>query len=269
METPNPAGKMGGAVREPELRRFWLRQNQLSVGSEILIEGEEYKHICIVCRMQEGAKFEVLNSDGQAFFSELVSVGKKSAVIHLTEVRDLPQQRKPWLNLCISVPKFSTFETILEKSVELGVKTITPMLSDYSFIKSASKISSTKWQRWQKIIISATRQTGRGDLMQLRSVDSLEQILKKFNLDPQAMGLFPYEGRSAQTIAQALERLNSHEFSEIWCFIGSEGGFSEKEVELFGENGLKPATLGEQVLRVETACLALSSIIKYHAGQLS
>ncbi len=55
----------------------------------------------------------------------------------------------------------------------------------------------------------------------------------------------------------------------LWVFVGSEGGFSLEEVELFAKEGLNPTSLGEQILRVETACLALLSVIKYEFGTLA
>jgi 16S rRNA (uracil1498-N3)-methyltransferase len=83
------------------------------------------------------------------------------------------------------------------------------------------------------------------------------------NQTPSSTGLFPYEGESEQTVSSAIQKMKGEAFENIWVFVGSEGGFSDQEVEFFKENGLKSSSLGDQVLRVETACLALVSILKY------
>jgi 16S rRNA (uracil1498-N3)-methyltransferase len=68
-------------------------------------------------------------------------------------------------------------------------------------------------------------------------------------------------------LAQALRELKARHLEHLWIFVGSEGGFSLEEVDLFAQFGLNPVSMGEQILRVETACLALVSIIKYELGQ--
>ena len=250
------------------MRRFWVDGQNLQVGESLVIEGDEFRHICTVCRMSEGSRFEILNSEGKAYFSVITQVGKKSATLELLEERDVPQQKPPFVRLILSLPKFSTLDLILEKSVELGVKSIEPVFSDVSFVRQADKISDSKRQRWQKIVVAASRQCGRGDLMTVSAPRPLSEVFQQFNQSKGVLGLFPYEGEASQPFSQALSRWQEEQHQEIWCFVGSEGGFSDKEVELFQAHGLESCTLGEQVLRVETACLALTSVIKYHTGQL-
>jgi 16S rRNA (uracil1498-N3)-methyltransferase len=252
----------------PQLRRFWIEQESLEAGQTVEVFGEEFRHICVVCRMAEGSHFEVLNPGGNAYFSVLKAVGKKSATLELLEKREIPQQKPPWLRLIVSLPKFSTFDLILEKSVELGVKSVEPVFSEFSFVRSKDKVSEAKIKRWSKIVVGATRQCARGDLMSIGEPRTLSQALEAFNQTEGLLGLFPYEGEASQPFSQALAKWRRDSHQEIWCFVGSEGGFSDKEVQLFQSHGIESCTLGEQVLRVETACLALTSVIKYHTGQL-
>ena len=92
---------------------------------------------------------------------------------------------------------------------------------------------------------------------------TLAELLDRFNQNNSAAGLFPYEGECNQTVKSQLQQIKKGSFDSIWAFIGSEGGFSLGEVRQFEDSGLSPVTLGEQVLRVETACVSLASIIKY------
>jgi 16S rRNA (uracil1498-N3)-methyltransferase len=92
----------------------------------------------------------------------------------------------------------------------------------------------------------------------------LEQILAKFNRTEGAKGLFAYEGDARLNAKEGVARVAAAEgLKEAWVFVGSEGGFSTTEVERFKEAGLATVTLGSQVLRVETACVALVSVLKY------
>lgn len=244
------------------LRRFWISAKDRD-GENIHLEDELFHHVRDVCRFDVGDQFEVLTGDGHAYLSEIVSMGKKAADARILSRRQLPEPQKPYLHLALSVPKFPKVDWIVEKCVELGVKKITPFVSDYSFVRSLKDVSSNRLQRWEKLIIKATEQSGRGDVMALRPPCSLEALLEEFNRSPEVAGLFPYEGEAHDSWRQQIPELKGRALNEVWVFVGSEGGFSPKEVQMFTDYGLKPMTLGDQILRVETACVALMSVLKY------
>ena len=244
------------------LRRYWIDQNKI-IDEQVEIEGELFHHIFDVCRQGLGSRFELISDDSFAYFSEVIKLGKKNAIVKVLEKRQLPVLKKPYIKLFLSIPKFSTFELILEKSVELGVSSIYPFVSEFSFVRKVDDRLENKADRWNRIITSATQQTGRGDLMSLHSPCKLLEALNNFNQKENVLGLFPYEGDSQKHLRQRLEEVSSQKWEEIWLFIGSEGGFSQDEVELFKKYNIEPITLGAQILRVETACLAVISILKY------
>lgn len=248
------------------MRRYWIEKKHFN-GDQIRIDGDSFHHICEVCRQDTGSKFEIL-CEGQAYFVELISREKKSATAKILETRSAPQAKKPYIHLAVSVSKFQTMDTIVEKAVELGVYKIYPFVSEFSFIRDKKNERLTdKIERWERIVKAATSQTGRGDLMEIAPVFTLQELLKNMNQMPLSAGLFPYEGESEQTVSSAIKQMKTKPLENIWLFVGSEGGFSDQEVELFKENGLKSSTLGDQVLRVETACLSLVSILKYEFGE--
>ena len=248
------------------MKRFWVEKKYF-YNDEITLEGDTYHHILDVCRQDVGSKFEIL-SEGMAYFVEIIKLntakGKKTATALIREAREATKPKKPYIHLAVSISKFQTMETIVEKAVELGVHTLHPFVSDYSFIKDKnSDRLMDKLDRWDRIVKAATQQTGRGDLMQISPVMTLKDLIEKMNQTPSGAGLFPYEGESEQTVAMAIKEMKSNNPENIWLFVGSEGGYSHQEVEFFKENGLKSSSLGDQILRVETACLSLVSILKY------
>lgn len=247
------------------MRRFWY-PDQLAVQQTVELSGELFHHICEVCRFQVGDRFELLSPSQEAHLVELVSVGKKSAQARSLEARNLPQLARPWIHLCLSIPKFATLEGVLEKAVELGVHQVTPFFSDYSFVRTEQKITAEKLKRWQKIIVSACQQSGRGPLLYLNAPKPLKTLFDSFNPGAGIRGLFAYEGQAGLSLSQRLKQLQIEKPQEIWVFVGSEGGFSRFEVESFKQRGLEPVSMGEQILRVETACVALVSVIKYEMG---
>lgn len=244
------------------LRRFYLEKQNIS-GDQIAIEGDLLHHIRDVCRFSPGDRFEVLPGNGEAWLVEVENIGSRSLTARTLSKRQLPPLKKPYVTLCLSIPKLPKVDWIVEKCVELGVAEIRPFVSDYSFLRKESEISPNRLARWDKLVQGATQQCGRGDLMKIHPAVKLSKLLEEFNRTQGVTGLFPYEGESQLDLRQALSEIKSKQPEKLWTFVGSEGGFSKEEVEMFAKSGLNPVTMGDQILRVETACVALVSVIKY------
>jgi 16S rRNA (uracil1498-N3)-methyltransferase len=255
------------------MRRYWVPQNFI-LEDKVELSGEVLHHIRDVCRMRIGNRFEVLSENQKAYLVEMISESKHQSLAQIIEVRDILPIPRPHIVLALSIPRFNVYEAILEKSVELGVHSIQPFFSDYSFIRKQEDVLDKKAARFQKIIQSATQQSGRGDFMPILQPLTLPELLKNFNreqadqsLTGGITGLFAYEGDSETSLKKQLIKISqestNQSLQKVYVFVGSEGGFSEAEVELFKKYSLAPITLGTQVLRVETACVALVSVIKY------
>ncbi|MCB0348325.1 MAG: 16S rRNA (uracil(1498)-N(3))-methyltransferase [Bdellovibrionales bacterium] len=246
------------------MRRYWADHLVVSADKHCQIDGDLFHHIFKVCRTEKGNVFEILGAkENTALVVKTLDVAKKFAILEVIEERALPVRKLPHIYLHISIPKIPTFEAVLAQAVELGVTGVGLFASEYSFIKDMKHKSLQKTERWKKIIIGATQQTGRSDVLQLQPIVSLKESLNTINQNPNAMGLFAYEGNASFSWREAVQGLKKKQVTEVHCFVGSEGGFSDAEVALFQDYGMQAMTMGEQVLRVETACVALVSSIKY------
>jgi|GEM_PF-459147 len=276
------------------MRRYWVPSECIrpTVDGAVLVHlsGDILHHIRDVCRQGLGSKFEVIaevvvnlkaaakplaeppresqeatqaSLRGVAFFVEIVQETKKESIARMIESRVIAPLPTPHLHLALSIPRLPVLEAVVEKAVELGVTAIHPFYSDFSFVRTQTDVLDKKRSRLDRIIQSATQQSGRGEKMDFHDAVDLKTLLKDFNREGRAQGLFAYEGSAVLSAREGIENMRAADPREVWAFIGSEGGFSHVEVELFQSFGLKPVTLGAQVLRVETACVATLSIIKY------
>jgi 16S rRNA (uracil1498-N3)-methyltransferase len=250
------------------MRRYFFDGN-LECGRREHIQGDLFHHIFDVCRLQVGQHFEFISAQGEAYLAEVESVSKRQAEVLIREKRTLPPLREPHIHLFLSFPKIPTFELIVEKSVELGVSAITPVLSDFSFVRSMSQFPTVKVPRWKKIILQATQQSGRGDLMPIHEPRKLEEVLATRSTGSDQLTVVAYEGESPTSLKEYLSLQKRPSIKCINVFVGSEGGFSDKEITQFKKLDLSPVTLGDQVLRVETACLTLVASLKYEFELLS
>ena len=234
-----------------------------------MIDGDLFHHIREVCRFQPGEEFELLPGDGRAVRVSVTSVDKRSLKVSPIDARTLPGPGRPHLTLALSIPKLPKLDWIIEKAVELGVSEVRPFVSDFSFLREAREISPARMARWQKLVVAATQQCGRGELMPIAAVEDLGETLRAYKSSLGADGLFAYEGEADRGLDRAVVDLRGNAPEKIWIFVGSEGGFSPRELDQFVAAELPPVSLGAQILRVETACVALISVLKYGLRGLS
>ena len=248
------------------MKRYWVPPECME-GGVFSLEGEVFHHIHNVCRNDMGAKFEILCGDHKAYFVELSEVQKKRGSARVLEVREIAPLPLPHIHLYLSIPRPAKLDWIIEKTVELGVYSLTPFVSDYSFVRKVDSSLLKRRERWLKIVRGASQQSGRGELMPIEEPTTLDRILGEFNPSPANAGLFCYEGEASLTLRDALGQIQGTprpgKLENLRLFVGSEGGFSSAEVQKFQSVGLDSVTLGEQILRVDTACVALVSILKY------
>lgn len=253
-----------------KMRRYWIEASMVE-DDEVCLEGDVLHHIRDVCRQRVGDKFEVLWGDGYAYFVEIISEKRNESRARILEKREVPGLAEPYINLALCFPRPAIMDAVVEKMVELGVQSVAPLISAQSFWKTQDDVISKKLERLERIVWSATQQSGRAELMRIDTPQSLrtmvETLAKRMNQNADVVGLFLYEGAGTQPIRDALRGLK--DVKEVWVLIGGEGGFSLDEVKWIESQGLKALTLGPQVLRVETACVATISVIKYELGLMS
>lgn len=256
------------------MRRYWIEKKMI-FNDVVSFKDEVFHHIFDVCRQEVGQHFEVLTEDSKAYLVEVITKDKKQAQAKIIETREIQKLPAPHIHLALSVSRYNVMDSIVEKAVEMGVSSILPFCSDFSFIRKPAHLPIGKTERWHKIVISATQQSGRGELLQIFEPIEWSEMLKKINPGPANWCLFAYEGDSVLGIKEYLataketqERNSALTVENLWIIVGSEGGFSQKEVSEMQQLGLNPVTLGSQVLRVETACMTLVSVLKYEFGLL-
>ena len=245
------------------MRRFFIDEDQnLQIQTSVELEGDELHHLKNVCRLEEGERVELLDGRGKIAVANIVHLGKKAATLEVIKVDLLPPPSQPQIEIVLCVPRFQKMDLIIQKSVELGAASIAPVVSERSFVKDVSQDLQSKVQRWNKIALEACKQSGRPWPLKILPVEGLLEKMSRCE-----KGLFLFEGESAKDIRSVLTSYTTTP-ETLTVFVGPEGGFSPREVEAFKGRGLPPITMGPLVLRVETACIALLSVIEYQFGAM-
>ena len=205
--------------------------------------------------MRQGESFCAVDSEGTVYNAVIASIDKKELVAELVSTQEESHEMKAKITLYQSVSKGERMDLTIQKSVELGVTKIVPVLSDRCVVKLDGK--SGKSDRWQKIALEAARQSGRDIVPEVTEPVKFEDAVKNCS---EEIKIIPWEEARDETLKDILE---NHSEGSIAVFIGPEGGFDSSEAELAMADGIKPVTLGPRILRTETAGPAVLAMINY------
>ena len=224
------------------------------------IEGEDARHITKSLRMTPGERVTVCDGACHDYLCEIESVGE-TVVLKVLEQRDSESEPTIDLHLYQALPKGEKMEFIIQKAVELGAASVTPVLTSRCISRPDFKSMEKKLLRFQKIALEAAKQCGRGRIPQVRPLLSFdEMLLEQTRYD---ISIMFYECGGLP-----LQKLLMPQYREISLLVGSEGGFSETEAMQAEAGGMKTATLGKRILRCETAPVAGISIIMNLTGNM-
>ena len=160
-----------------------------------------------------------------------------------------------------SLLKGEKLEWVLQKATELNVDTIYLVPTANCVAKYDEKKLQSKVNRWEKIMLEAAQQCGRNHLPTLVVGETLLQAL---DIESEALKLVAYENEAGQTIKDVLKTLHSDKsVTDVLICIGPEGGYKEKEINAIIKYGGKSVSLGNTILRAETAAIGSLAMIQY------
>lgn len=236
--------------------QFFVRSEKVNNG-KACITGDDYHHLKDVVRLKAGDKVRISIDTGENYIGVIEDFTEDAVIVELTEKAE-DTELKGKMTLFQGMPKSDKLEFIIEKAVELGVSEIVPTMMEFSVVKIDEKKIASKVERWQKIAEAAAKQSKRSIVPQvlppMKYKDAVEYAASN------TINLVPYENESGSKGTIELLKAVKPEDS-VGIFIGPEGGFSEKEISLAREKGMKTVSLGRRILRTETAALTALSLI--------
>ena len=194
--------------------------------------------------------------------------GRENGILTGQIIHTALRESEPALKLYLAqgIAKGEKMDTIIQKSVEIGVSAIYPVSCERSVVRLTEDKAEKKVERWQSIAREACKQCRRNLIPQVMPVTNFTSLLEEMG-DIQAIML--YENEDQTSLKSLLKsQLGKVSGQELFLLIGPEGGFSPQEVEAAGRQEIYTASLGSRILRTETAGLVAASIILYEYGDL-
>ena len=223
-------------------------------GDIATITGSEQHHLRNVLRTAPGDTIRIIDGKGNVYIAAVChtdAAETQAKILH----HEFHPQSPPFLTLFLGLPKNDKLALILQKTTELGVTQIVPMHSK----RSLQKPSQNRWERWRRVMLSATKQCKRPWLPELAGVQKFEDCLAQ--VEAFTLSLIFWENETKQHIKTVLRGAPKAE--SIALFVGPEGGFSDTEINAATQSGCIPVTLGSTILRTETAAIAGVAVAAY------
>ena len=240
---------------------FFIKSSNV-LGSTVKIDdAENYRHIARSLRAKTGEKLLLADENQIQYETVITSITKDEILCEVVKsylsVRDLEFD----LYLAQSPLRSDAQLTIMEKATELGVRGVYPCITDNCALKK--DVAASKIDKWQRVMYEASKQCERANIPVCYQLTRLSDVIKK---DFNHIIVFG-ERATEQTLKRYLEKNPIKKGEKILVIIGPEGGFSNNEFEFFKEHNLPVVSLGDLILKAETAVIvALGDIIYEYKG---
>jgi 16S rRNA (uracil1498-N3)-methyltransferase len=242
------------------MHRFFADDESFSRDS-IFLTGTDASHICTVLRLQAGDKIQVLDGKGSLYTVQLADVKAKLVKGQIISSEKVNTESPLTIHLGQSLIKGNKFDVVLRKSVELGIETITPLITERTVVKSDG---NKKIVRWQKIAEESCKQCGRSSIPKVsESMIKLDVFCQQGSEADLKLMFWELESENG------LKDINPEKTpSSVSVLIGPEGGFTIEEVETARSHGFQTVSLGPRILRAETAPLVVLSLLQSKWGDI-
>lgn len=244
------------------MHRFYLPPKSCA-GNKLRLDGREAHHALRVLRLKRGELVTVLDGAGNEFLCAVEDCARNAVTLSVS-LKNFAPAPPCSITLLQSVPKGKIIESIIQKSVELGARRIVPILSERVVAHLDGESGEHKREKWQHVAIEAIKQCGAAWLPNIEAPVTIEQFLaRKEKFDLSLVGSLQKERRHPREIFREFEKANARLPKSVGIWIGPEGDFTLDELQAIQNSGAQPVSLGNLVLRVETAAIYCLSILNY------
>ena len=231
------------------MNRFFI--NEVADSRNTIIDLEDIKHISKVLRLDIGDEIEIVDEKNKEYIMKIVEIEK--SVIHLENIKKIDIQREDDVKIVLyqGIPKGSKMDDICKQITQVGIYEIVPVKFKRCV---ATDINKNKIERLQKIIDEASKQSKRTVIPEIKQVLTFKQMVQELSKNDK--NIVFYEDERQKSIREFVKGIENIK-------IGPEGGISEEEIQQLKEVEVDILTLGNRILRTETASIVAKSILTY------
>ncbi len=228
---------------------------------------DNYKYLKQVLRLEPGSRITIFDGFGHEFAAVIKSFTADGVAVELKEAIACTGNKEIKITLGQALPKAGKMDMIVRTAAELGADRIIPFAAARSVSRISGDKSTLKTDRWRKISREAARCCRSAQITEVLPIASFEDMLALPTSE--SLKMIFWEEENQKSIKDVLTNKSWTSTKDIFIIIGPEGGFSKDEIARACEAGFISVSLGRQILKVETAAMAIISIIQYEKGIFS
>lgn len=238
--------------------RLHVSSRDISVGKITISDKKQINHLKNVLRAKPGEDAAASDENGFDYICKIEKISKEITLKILSRKISRKSQG-PRITIACAIPKKSKMDDIIDKLAQIGVDRIIPIETERVLVKLDKAKKAQRHERWQRIAKSAAEQSQRSLLPVIEQIKTMEEVLaasRDYDLK-----LIPTLSGKRKSLKEAVDEVHP---GNILVFIGPEGDFTDEEIDLALKSGCVPVSLGDNVLRVETAAVAVASFLKLY-----
>ena len=236
---------------------FFINSNIIINNMATISDSSNYQHIVKSLRSNIGEKLLLIDENEIQYETTISDITKRTVIAKIDNFYNSQRKLKFNLYLAQSPLKSDAQTTIVEKATELGVDIVYPIYTDNCSLKKS--VIEQKISKWQSTMLAASKQCERANIPVCHNLTTLDEVFKNNKFDK----IIAFcERHTNISLKEYLEQSPILQNEKVLAIIGCEGGFSQREFEYFISNSIPMVTLGDLILKAETATIvALGNIV--------
>lgn len=244
------------------MHRFFVSGDNISNGKIVISDKKQTHYLRDILRLKVKNKVVAFDGKGNEYSCLMKKALPSGIILEIKDIAPIKEQKKLNLTIACAIPKKSSMDDIIDKLTQAGVDRIIPLKTKRVIVNLDEEKGRLRFMRWQRIAQSATQQSQRNALPIIEPIKDIKAVLlesKDYDLK-----LIPTLVGERKTIREVLK---AHKPRSLLVLIGPEGDFTDEEIDLAKLSGCIPISLGNLVLRVETAAVAVASFIRLNESR--
>ena len=222
-----------------------------------IVDRDQLRHMKVL-RLEPGEKLAIFDERGAEYDCVLTDFSKEKAVLAVERARPAVAANVPAITVAVAIPKKSKIDDIVEKLTQLGCDRVVPLITQRVIVRAIPRDMEGRHQRWEKIAFNASQQSQRNTVCAVDLPVKFEEFISRTQqFDLKLIPTLEGERRKLREVLVSCSPKN------ILVLIGPEGDFIPGEIAAAAAAGFIPVSFGKNVLRVETACLYVTSALVY------
>ena len=237
---------------------------ELNSGDQVRLDDQAVVHVSRVLRLKTGSQLIIFNGKGGEYSGVISVIDKRSVVVDLQTFHERETESPLKTTLIQGVSRSDRMDFTVQKTTELGVTEILPVVMRYSSVNLDLKRLRKKQIHWQNVANSACEQCGRNVIPRVAAVQSFEEWMSGFDHAENSVKIVLHGGGD-----MSIRDVSLSQNKKLYMFVGPEGGISDDELQQLKNRGFRRVKLGPRTLRTETAAIAAMSVLQYLQGDFA